>query len=117
MNIQFKTVDIILTDEIKVYTEKKVQKISRMIDEHTDIAYNIELKAENKNGRDVYRGDITVIAGSTKLHAVGRGDTIERAVEAAKNELHRRLQRDKKRKFSLIRRGEKRIKEWLRFGK
>jgi ribosomal subunit interface protein len=118
MNIHFKTTDITLTEDIKGYTEKKVQKISRMLTEGDEnISYAVELRAENKNGREVYRSDITVSAGETNIHAVGRGDTLERAVEASKNELHRRLRRDKKRKFALLRNGQKKIKEWLRFGK
>ena len=78
--------------------------------------FEVELaKDVSQQTGNIYRADITVFAGPEKSHAVGHGESIFAAIDEAKDDLARRLRRDKTKTTDMIRRGGAAIKKMLRF--
>ncbi len=108
--------NIDVPDLVKEYAEGKVSMLEKLINnENDETQFDIEFQQEPPAGE--YRADITVYSGSLRKHAVGRGETLQAAIDVAKDELERRLRRDKKKRLAVFRRGARKIKEMFRFEK
>lgn len=119
MNISFKTNNVELTPELRTYAEEKAGAVRRLLGHYddTDISCEIILSRDDKHATGmVFRADLTAMAGSEKVHAVGHGESIQAAIDVAKDDLMRRAQRDKTKHQTLLRRGHAKVKEWLRWG-
>ena len=119
MQLQFKTKNVELTDSLRDYADLKVGMLTKLLADNPDDSMSclIELTTEEPNKGGEYRADLTLYAGEIRTHAVGRGETLNAAIDAAKDELERRLRRDKKKKLTLFKKGARKIKDMLRFGK
>lgn len=120
MKINFRTPNIDLTDEVRMYAEEKAKMIVKLLQnvKEEDIAVDIELdKRQDQQTGDIFRADITVHAGGERVHAIGRGETILAAIDVAKDEIVVRLSRQKKKRLDAFRDGSAKIKKMLRFWK
>lgn len=119
MLINFKVDNIELTDEVRAYAQEKVKMLSKLLAEvaDEDISYDIKLGKGKQQSGAVYRADITLHAGATRLHAVGHGESSNAAVDEAKDDLERRMRREKTKDLTLLRKGSKIIKKMLRLGR
>lgn len=116
MLVNFKASNVDLTDDVRQYAESKVDMLSKLLAgvEDENVSYDIELSKGKQNSGETYRADITVHAGSTRLHAVGHGESLNAAVDGAKDDLERRMRREKGKDMTLMRRGKQAIKSMLR---
>jgi ribosomal subunit interface protein len=120
MKIDFKALTLDLTDDVRTYAVEKVEMVEKLLGEvdEENIRYEVELEKKHKHQTgNIYRADITVFAGIEKSHAVGHGETIFAAIDEAKNDLMRRVRRDKTKRLDFLRRGGAKIKSMLRFGR
>ena len=119
MNINFKAKNLDIPESITDYAEKKLQTLNKFLRQvPTEARVDIELSKDQKHNKgDVYRTDITLVAGEIDLHAVGHGETLQASLDVAKDELINRLTKDKKKKLHLIRKGGRMIKKMLRMGR
>lgn len=118
MHIDYKTHTIELTNDIREYVASKIGGLIKLVP-HTaeqDIRVEVELarKSAQQTG-DVYRTDITIHAGSERMHAVGHGESLNASIDESKDELSRRLRREKGKKHDLFIQGATKIKKMLRF--
>ena len=118
MHIDYKAPTVALTPDVQAYVEEKLQSVKKLL-QHVDegnIQVEVELSKDTKHASgEVYRADITVHAASERTHAVGHGESLNAAVDEAKDELMRRLRREKGKKRDLFIRGAVKIKKRLRF--
>jgi len=118
MHIDFKALTIDLTPEIRSYATSKVEMLTKLLqnvdEENIQFEVALERNQSQKTG-EVFRADITVHAGGEKTHAVGHGETVEAAIDEAKDELTRRLRRGKGKRLAALREGGARIKKMMRF--
>ena len=117
-HIDFKALTIDLTDEVRAYATEKVKMLGKLLSgiDEENVRYDVELsKRTSQQTGDIYRADITVFAGSEKSHAVGHGESIFAAIDKAKDDLTRRLRRDKTKRLDFLREGGAKLKKILRF--
>jgi len=119
MNINFKTKGTEINNDVKVYAEEKVQSLVKFLGKDADNArFDIEFSDDPKHvSGNVFRVDIVAIAGKIDMHAVGHGESFQAAIDLAKDELARRLTRNKTKERNILRKGSRMIKDMLRFGK
>lgn len=118
MQIDFKAPTVDLTDDVRNYAIEKVEMLERLLGDTAEenIRYEVELaKNVKQQTGEIFRADITVFAGPEKSHAVGHGETIHAAIDEAKDDLTRRLRRDKTKRMDFLRQGGAKIKSMLRF--
>ena len=118
MNITFRGDNIELTDEMKHYATEKVSMLKKFFTDFNDedLSCEVILGKQNKSTGDDYRADFTIFAGSMRKHAVGHGESITAAIDIAKDELARRIRREKKKEMSLLKRGKRALKKMVRWG-
>lgn len=120
MQINYKAPTIDLTDEVREYTEEKLVAVEKLLGgiDTNNVQVDVELaRRENQQSGDIFRADLTVHAASDRIHAVGHGETLYAALDEAKDELTRRMQRTKTRRLDSVRKGGAKIKNMLRFWK
>lgn len=118
MYIDFKALTVELTDEVRGYVEEKLQSIEKVLNQHADdeARIEVELKKEtSQNSGDIFRADFTTHIGGEHMHAVGHGESLNAAIDEAKDELSRRLRREKGKRRDLFIRGAAKVKKMIRF--
>lgn len=118
MHIDFKALTVELTDEVRSYVEEKLQSVEKLLDQNIDdeVRFEIELaKDTSKNSGQIFRADFTVHVGGEHKHAVGHGESLNAAIDEAKDELARRLRREKGKRRDLFIRGAAKVKQMIRF--
>lgn len=117
MNVNVKTKDVALTEEIRSYLDKKLEALYKLIDTNSDsVVCDVELALElNQQNGDVYYAEINLdLPGSKELlRATARGTTILAAIDVAKDEMLRELRKRKTKRLQFMRKGGARIKEML----
>ncbi len=118
MLVNSKAKDVDLIDEVKQYAESKVEMLDKLLADVPDenISYDIEFAKGKQHTGSTYRADITLHAGATRLHAVGHGESLNAAIDEAKDDLERRMRREKTKGMTMLRKGSQAIKRMLRFG-
>ncbi len=116
MIINFKTKNIRVNNEIKEYAEQKAATLLKFINTDKDIPrFDIELSKDARRlGGEIYRADMIVVSGGLDMHAVGHGESLEAAIDIAKDELARRLRRNKTKKRDLFLKGKRMLKKIAR---
>ncbi len=120
MNINIKTKgEVKLNDELREYIDEKVNQVMKYMQNTDEDALFVEVElqeGEPEKGRN-FRADITVNAPGERVHAVGWGEHLHAALDEAKDELSRRIRREKKKERALLKKMGRKIKNILRFGK
>lgn len=117
--INIKTTNFEQTSFIEGVLEKRLGTLEKLLPEgETMLVCDVELEklAGQQTGR-IYRAEINLQVGGNLLRATATREKMEDAIEEAKNELKRELVRVHGKRQSLIRRGAKRMKDMLRFGR
>ncbi len=119
MNVNIKTKgNINLNNELRIYIDEKLEALDKFLNYEDDDAVFVEVElqeGEPEKGRS-FRADITVNAPGERVHAVGWGESLHAALDESKDELSRRLRRDKKKKLNLLKKAGRKVKDMLRFG-
>ncbi|MBI2048316.1 MAG: ribosome-associated translation inhibitor RaiA [Parcubacteria group bacterium] len=118
MQIQIKTTNYTLSDEVRTYLEKRLAGFEKFLDESAAEALcNVELEHEHaqQHGR-VFRAEVNLNAHGEFYRAEDTGESMNAAIDGVHDEIARRLRRGKNKHMSMIRRGGAQIKEWLRWG-
>jgi len=116
LNIKTKG-EVLLTDDLRAYIDEKVQDLSKYlkhIEDQDAIFVEVELQEGETEKERNFRADITVNAPGERTHAVGWGEHLHAALDEAKDELARRLRREKKKRLSLLKKAGRKIKDMLR---
>ncbi len=117
MNVNIKTKgEVNLNDELSTYIDEKIEAVKKYLNFEDEDAVFIEVELQDgevEKERN-FRADITVNAPGERVHAVGWGENLHAALDEAKDELSRRLRRDKKKKLSLLKKAGRKFKDLLR---
>ena len=117
-HINTKATHIELTPDIEDRLEKKLHTLEKFIPSTTDCVCDVELEklAEHQTGK-VYRAEVNLQVAGKLFRAEATDETIEAAIDQAKNELKRELRRSSGKHKSLIKKGGQKLKDMLRFGR
>lgn len=115
---QVKGTNYELTAQIESHLEEKLALLGRIIPEGASVLCDVELEkvAPHQSGQ-VYRAEINVRVDGKLYRAESTKERMEDAIDEAKGEIKREISRALDKRQSLIRRGGKKIKDMLRFGK
>jgi ribosomal subunit interface protein len=119
MQVSYKTNNINLTPDVRSYAEDKLEAVQKLLTNHAEenVSCDVVLgKSEKQTHGDIYRADVTVHAGSERVHAVGHGESLMAALDEAKDDITRRMRREKTKQETMLRRGGAALKKMLRWG-
>lgn len=117
-NISIKTKNLELTDALRDVLEKRLSTLERLLPKEGDTVCEVELAktTEHHQAGNIFRAEINLSLGGQLLRAEATEETIENAIDRAKNELKAELRKMNSKNESLFRRGARRAKEMFRFG-
>ena len=118
MHIDYKARNVELTDDLRTYTEEKMEGIGKLLQHVPEENLRAEIEFSRKSTQqsgDVFRADITIHAPRERTHAVGHGESLNAALDDAQEDVIRRLRREKGKRTDLFRHGAARIKKMVRF--
>ena len=117
MKIEIFAKDIELTDEIKKYIEKKVASFDKTLgksNEERRCDFRIGKSSEAHNKGRIYYAEARVETPNKAYGADAEGETIFEAIDELKDEILKKIRRNKDKKETLIKRGGRKLKELLR---
>ncbi len=116
MNINFKIKGTDISDATRAYAQEKAQTLVKFMGVDSNTArMDIEFSDDPKHvSGEVYRVDMVAIAPGLDMHTVGHGETMNAAIDMARDDMARRLSRSKDKHRSLLRKGSRAIKKMLR---
>lgn len=120
MHYNIKTTDFEITPEITKYLNDKLVTLEKYInkdDESVKCDVEIGKTTGRHNSGNIFRAEINVLIGKNLFRAVAEEESIYAAIDIVKDEITKRLKRNKEKRFVLFKRGGERIKKALRFGR
>lgn len=115
--INFKKNDADVTEALLELAEEKLQTLEKFIGEAPTLCEAEFEKVSNQQSGFVYRFEVNLEVNGKLYRADAVGDSFEKAIDEVRNELDKELRRARDKKDTLIRRGGRKIKEMLRFGR
>jgi ribosomal subunit interface protein len=117
-NITFKHTNSNTDSRIDAFVTQKLSVLEKYVGDETDIRVEVEFeKVTPQKTGNVSRVEVNVWASGTLYRAEAVGQTYEAAVDMVRDELAQEMRKAHKKRNSLIRRGGRKIKEMMRFGK
>lgn len=115
MNYNIKGTDIVITDELRGYIEKKLATFEKFLSNAAAARADVELQFLVGEAK-TYRAELMIHDPGMKapLRAEARGHTLHETFDLVTDELFTELTRAKKKRLHLIRRGAARVKDILR---
>ena len=122
MEIKIKgTGSVILTNELKSYVEKKLQKIAKLIereDAHTLVETELGTTSAGHRTGDVFRAEFNVSIGGELIRGEAIKETLHSAIDQAISSVRREVRKSKVKDRDLLRKGARDVKNFFnRWGK
>ena len=116
MEIIIKTVGaVLLTDEVRSFTEDKVRKLEKLLDPgDTGIMAEIELSSvsQSRSG-DLFRAEINLTFAGGFIRAAASRENLHAAIDQAVAEAKREVKKVRTKHRDLVRRGAARVKDFF----
>jgi ribosomal subunit interface protein len=116
MNTNIKATNITLTPSISEYTEKRMNKISKLLKDDSALQCDIELArtTEHHNKGDIFRAEIHIVGSGKNIYASANESDLYVAIDAVRDEIIRELRSKKGKSLSFVRRGGARVKAMVK---
>ena len=116
MNINIKATGIELTEAIRNYVLKKISSVEKYTEKKEGVIAQVEVGKTTKHHKsgDVFRAEVKMSGAGIDVYAVSEGPDLYAAIDLVEAEVTRELLRLKGRQASLLRRGERMIKDMMR---
>lgn len=117
--INIKATHFELTPDLKLLVEQKLEPLGKFLPEGaTDAKCDVELeRITDKQSGPVNRAEVNLFVDGKLYRAEATEDQIEKAIDGMRDDIKREIRRAHKKHIDLIRKGGKRIKDMLRFGR
>jgi len=119
MDLRIKTSDYDMPREVADYLDDKIDSIQKLLASDADTARcEVELGRAHGNAQqgDIWRAEIIVHREGQRYVASATGESVNAAIDIAKDEILQQLRKQKGRSFALAKRMGARIKRFARFG-
>lgn len=117
MKQKIKATNITLTPEISEYLNKRLLGIEKLLSPNDGSVFmEVELgktTAHHQTG-NIFRAEVNLQVSGKLLRAVSEKDDLNTAIDEVREEITRELRSLKGKRFSLLKRGGQRIKNFLR---
>lgn len=117
-SITFKATNVHVEDSLHDLIEQKFQTLEKYIRNETDLGCEVEFEkiVSHHNGL-IYRVEANLYAHGKLYRAEATKESFEIAIDEVKAELDRELARSHEKRDTLLKRGGRKFKEMLRFGR
>jgi|SRR3989344_730430 len=119
MDLRIKTSDYDMPREVSAYLDDKIDSIQKLLGADADTARcEVELGrgvGHSQQG-DVWRVEIIVHRQGERHIATATGESVNAAIDVAKDEILQQLRKSKSRRFALVKRMGGRLKKWAQQG-
>ena len=120
MDVKIKTTGYEMTSDVSEYLHEKIATLEKHVSLEGPPA-RCEVEVGRSVGHhvqgDVWRAEMQIVRSAERLRAEATGESVNAAIDAAKDELLRQLRHSKGKRFAAMRRAGKKVKDWMRFGK
>lgn len=115
--INFKATNTEASDELKSLVEQKLQSLEKYIQDTPSVcAVEFEKVASQQSG-NIYRVEVNMQLDGSLFRAQSTMESFEKAVDEVRDQLDKELRRFAKKRETLFKKGARKIKEMLRFGR
>lgn len=117
-NITFKHTNSNTDSRMHDFVTQKLAPLSKYVAPNEEIRCEVEFEKESpqKSG-PICRVEVNVWVGGTLYRAESVQQTFEAAVDVVRDDLDGEMRKAHKKRHSLLRRGSRKIKDLMRFGK
>lgn len=117
MQIKIKS-DFELNDVARLYIEERAEQLEKLVSDTENTICDIEVKRTTGHQHgNVWQAEIRMTYPGGSLYTESSGESVNAAIDSAKDEMMSRLRKTKTKRFALVRRQGARIKNWMRFGR
>ena len=116
MKIKIKMTNFSLTPSIENYLREKVNALDKFLPNDESIFADIELAKTTKHHQkgDIFKAEVNLKVPGRLIRAVAEEWDLRAAIDAVKDELHRKITMNKEKNISLYRKGARFLKNLLR---
>ncbi len=119
MDIRIKTNDYELTSDVRAYLDDKLLSVEKLL-AHDARTARCEVELGRAVGHsqqgNVWRAEIIVLSEGKRHVAESTAESVNAAIDLAKDEILQQLRREKDRSNTLMRRFGSRLKNWAKRG-
>lgn len=119
MDLRIKTSDYDMPNEVAMYLDEKIDAIQKLLAGDAETARcEVELGRAHGSGQqgNIWRAEFIVHRQGERHVASATGESVNAAIDVAKDEILQQLRKSKGRSFSLAKRMGKRLKNLARWG-
>lgn len=120
MDIRIKTTDVDMTPELSAFLHERVRAIEKLVGADSAARCEVEVGRDAgrpRHGEHLWFAEFYIVrSGAEPVRATNRGATLNEAINDAKEEAVRQLQKNKRKYLHVLRRQGARLKEVFRFG-
>jgi ribosomal subunit interface protein len=116
--IAVKATNLELSQGLSNLIDQKLTPLGKLVPEGATDAYcrvEVEKLTEHQTGK-IYRVEVNLFAYGKTYRAEATEEQVEKAIDEARDELKRELEHASGKRQSLVRRGARMLKDFLRFG-
>lgn len=116
MNINIKGTNISLTPSITEYTNKRLEKISKLLWNSQATQCDVELArtTEHHNKGDIFRAEIHISGAGQDFYASSEQPDLYASIDLVQDEMLREIKSKKEKSISFVRRGGARVKAMVK---
>jgi putative sigma-54 modulation protein len=116
MNINIKATEITLSAPISDYVNRRLRKISELLDKDPGTRCNIELAKTTGHHQKgpIFKAEIHIVGAGKDVYAVSEKEDLYAAIDAVRDDILRELKAEKEKRISFIRRGGAKIKAMVK---
>jgi ribosomal subunit interface protein len=118
MHTRTKATNYELTPDIAAYLDERLAAVEKLLPSSSYVVCDVELSKETAHAHgDVWRAEVSLEVDGSLHRAVAQKESMQAAIDEAKDELANMLRREKTKHESLLRKGKTKLKELLKFGR
>lgn len=114
LNYNIKGTGLEITDEIRTYAEKCLEKAEKFLGGETTAHVDIECEFRGQENGPKYRAEYTLQARGQLYRAEGVRETLHLSLDAAMDDLAAELRTSKRTRMRFVRQSAAKAKEYLR---
>ena len=116
--IQFKGTNVSIEENWKNILEQKFRTLEKFLGNHTDATCHVEFeKMTAHQSGDIHRIEATLFAHGKVFRAEAVSSSFESAIDMVRKEIERELSKAHDKHDTMLKKGRRKIKEMLRFGR
>lgn len=116
MKINFKATNLTLTPEILRYCREKLTHLEKLLAEDTSVFMEVEIGKTTRHHKhgEIFRAEMNLHLAGYRFRSESTTEDLYAAIDEAKDELATEIKRYRKRQSTLLRRGGRLVKNFLR---